>query len=201
MRRFVLSGALAGAAAAFAFTALHHLVISDIWFSLPLMLMAGAICGLCLAWTYGRLVRLPDGRSWWAYNLLFVLLFAVLGVVSVLLFEPITTVAEVLARGGRPDALIDRALPLNVAYVPASAAIVWLAFGRSRRMLDVLAILVTCVVLVALLGLNLSLLGLVEIPMGAMYLVAELFGLTLFLSAAYAGVFQMLERRTLRRRD
>jgi Mg2+/citrate symporter len=55
--RFLLSGVIAGAASTLVFTAIHHLFISNIWFSLLPMLIAGALCGLCLAWSYGRLFR------------------------------------------------------------------------------------------------------------------------------------------------
>ena len=46
---YLRSGALAGAGAAFAFTAFHQLVISNIWASLPIVVIAGAMCGVAVA--------------------------------------------------------------------------------------------------------------------------------------------------------
>ena len=64
----------------------------------------------------------------------------------------------------------------------------WAAFG---------AIVVTCVVLVALLGLNVSVIGLVEIPRGSVSLVAELYALIMVLDVAYMATYVVLERRAL----
>jgi hypothetical protein len=87
-RRQLTSGAVAGAASAIAFTALHHVLISDIWFSLPIMVAAGALSGLCLAWTYRVLFGTPSTTRWWLYNGVWVALLALLGVASFLVYEP-----------------------------------------------------------------------------------------------------------------
>jgi hypothetical protein len=50
--RFAFSGAIAGAAATLAFTLIHGLFISDISFTLVMMLPAGAACGALVAWSY-----------------------------------------------------------------------------------------------------------------------------------------------------
>lgn len=57
------------------------------------------------------------------------------------------------------------------------------------------------VVLMLLLGPNpnVSAIGLVAIPASSRYVIVELFGLIVALNVAYAAVFLMLERRTLRR--
>ena len=59
------------------------------------------------------------------------------------------------------------------------------------------ALLLTCTVLIALLGLNESAIGLVYVPQGSLYLIVELFGLIVALNAAYVAVFFVLERGTL----
>src|SRR5262245_56624016 len=56
-------GALAGAFAALVFTIVHQIVISPIWFALPAMLAAGALCGTCIAWSYLSVVRTPSQAS------------------------------------------------------------------------------------------------------------------------------------------
>ncbi len=56
---FILAGIIAGAVSAYCFALIHRALISDIGFSLPALLVAGAICGMCLSWTYGALFRQP----------------------------------------------------------------------------------------------------------------------------------------------
>jgi len=56
----------------------------------------------------------------------------------------------------------------------------WLQYG---------GILFTCAVLVLLLGLNVSAIGLIEIPRSALYLVLELTGLILALNLVYVVAF------------
>jgi hypothetical protein len=54
-------------------------------------------------------------------------------------------------------------------------------------------------VLVLSLGLNVSAIGLVDIPRGSLYLIMELFGLIVALNGVYAVVFVALERQSLLR--
>jgi hypothetical protein len=191
--RHLRTGALAGAASALAFTALHHVLISDIWFSLVPMLIAGAICGLCVAWSHGRLYRPPSVASWLRYNATYVALLVLLGVVSIMVFEPVTTIPELIAANGPPEALIAQAMPLTIAFTLASAALIGLRRGRNP--IDVASVLVTCAALVVLLGLNVSTLGLVHLPAGALSLVAQMFGLILVLDLVFVIVFLLLERQ------
>jgi hypothetical protein len=193
--RFAGSGAVAGAFSAFAFTIVHNLAISDIWFSLPAMLAAGALSGACVGWSHALLVGRPTLGSWLRYNLLYLAMFALLGAASVLIFEPATTLGAVLRTREPPNALFARAMPLSLAFLAATTA----AVARRYRpgWLGVGAILLTTVVLLALLGLNVSVIGLVEVPRSASYLIAELFALIFILSAVYAAAFALLERRAL----
>jgi hypothetical protein len=46
MWRTLASGTIAGSVSAFVFAAIHDLFISDIWYSLNVLLVAGALCGL-----------------------------------------------------------------------------------------------------------------------------------------------------------
>lgn len=189
------SGALAGAGAALVFTALHHATISNIWFSVVPMLLAGAACGTCVAWSYGRLFTPPGVATWLRYNLVFTTLFVVLGVVSLLVFEPVTTIPALLAANAPPRDLIREALPLTIGFILVSAGLIH--WWRGRNLLDAVAILVTCAVLIVLLGVNISILGLIFLPVTAGVLVAKVFGLILALNAAYVAFFLALERRQL----
>ena len=71
--RFVLVGAFAGALSALVFTIVHQLIISSIWFAVVSMLVAGAVSGVCLAWSYAVVVNHKNVRTWLTYNSLYVL--------------------------------------------------------------------------------------------------------------------------------
>jgi hypothetical protein len=90
---FVGSGALAGAVSALVFTVIHQLLISPIWFALPAMLAAGAICGVCLAWSYTLVAPLSSVGSWLRYNCFFLAMFVRSGSPPLVAFEPVTTIA------------------------------------------------------------------------------------------------------------
>lgn len=194
IRRLLLSGAAAGAASAFAFTALHHLLISDIWFSLGLMLAAGGLSGLCLAWTYGILFDAPTARGWWLYNGVWVALLVLLGLTSFLVYEPVTTMAAVMAAGGAPPAeLLRQATPLTVGFTIGATAVLSALWGRT--LLKAASLLVTTAVIVSLLGINVSALGLVELDGSAVFLLAEMLVLIMALIFGFAAIFHVVERR------
>lgn len=190
-----LSGATAGAASALAFTVIHDIVISDIWLAAPMMLFAGALCGLCIGWSYARLVEKPSIGSWLSYNLLYVTMLMLLGVASVIMFEPVVSMAALMASNGPPSELIRLALPVTLAFTVASSVAISLLYGPSWRRFG--AILLTSSVLVLLLGLNVSVLGLVSIPRGSLYLVAEFLGLIVVINVVFVAVFIGLERRNM----
>jgi hypothetical protein len=193
--RYARSGAVAGAISALAFTTVHGLLISDIWFSAVAMIAAGALSGGCIAWSYALLVRAPSLGSWVRYNLVYLGMFAVLGMASVLVFEPVTTVAALLQANAPPKALFAKAMPLTLVFLFSMTTLLSVLYGRQWRHYG--PILLTCAVLIALLGLNVSVIGLVFVPRGSGYLIAELFGLIFLLDAAYFAAFLGLERRTL----
>lgn len=190
------SGAIAGAASSIIFMAVHQALISNIWGTWPVMIGAGALCGLCIAWTYGLLLREPAAGSWAAYNLTFVGMFVVLGAISELVFSPITTLTAVIEATGSPDELIGNALPMTALFTIAAPAFVVALFGRQWK--RYLPVLLAVLVLVMTLGLNISIIGLVEIPGSSYYLVAELLVLTAALGLFYAVAFWALERHAMR---
>ena len=190
---FMRSGALAGAVSAAVFALVHSLLISDIWFSLLMLLAAGLICGFCLGWVFGLLFDRPSLGNWFHYNALFVGLLALIAIVSELVYEPVITLAEVMA--GPPNHLYLRAMPVTILTTLAISAIVYKLYGRTT--VQFVAILITSSVLVLFLGLNVSLMGLVSVPTESLYLVAENFGLILALGFVYFVVFAGLEWRGL----
>ena len=193
------SGAVAGVASTVGFTVIHHLLISDIWQTLPIMALAGALCGLCIAWSYGLVSERPSISSWLGYNLAHVAMLGLLGTISVVVFEPITTMAAVIEANESPTALITTAMPTTVAVALLASATLSAMYGRQWS--HHAAILVTVTVLVLFLGLNVSAIGLVDIPTDSTLLIAEIFGLILGLALLYAAVFIGLEWRMLRRLD
>ena len=195
--RYARSGAAAGAVSAFVFAIIHDLFISDIWFSLIALVAAGAVCGLCLGWSYALLVAAPSLGGWLGYNLLYLAMFLLLGAASVLVYEPVTTLSAVIAANAPPDELIRQAMPMTAAFTLGTALLVSLLYPKSWRRLG--AILLTCTVLVLLLGLNVSAIGLVDMPRSSLYLILELFGLIVALIGVYAVVFVALERQSLLR--
>jgi hypothetical protein len=186
------SGAVAGAASTLVFTWVHDLVISDIWAMLAPMLVAGVACGASLAWSYRRVAARPSVAGWLGYTATHVVMLGLLGAVSVAVFEPVSTMAELVTADAPPDALIGRAMPLTVAYTLASAAVSTAGFARTLRGFG--PVLAATTLLVALLGLNVSVIGLVEIPAGSRVVVAELLGLVALLGAVFAGGAVVLER-------
>lgn len=196
-RSYLLSGPLTGALSAVSFALIHALFISNIWFSLVPMIVAGSLCGLGISWSYRVVVRRPSLGSWLGYNALFIAMLALLGLASELLFEPITTIPALLQGGEPPNDLFQRAMPLTITFTLVSAASLswlyrcgWRGFG---------AILMASALLVSLLGLNVSIMGLVYIPRGDLYRILELYGLILSLGLVYMALFAARERKGLLR--
>jgi hypothetical protein len=100
--------------------------------------------------------------------------------------------AAVVTLNGPPTELIDQAMPMTTVFTLGMAALITLLYGRSIT--KFFAVLITCTVLVALLGLNLSATGLVNIPSGSLVVIAELFGLIVVLNAVYVMVYLVFER-------
>jgi hypothetical protein len=168
------------------FTGIHQLLISSIWFALPAMLVAGALCGACLAGTYLLVAWTPSAAGWLRFNLLFLAMFVALGATSIAVFEPVTTIAALLQTNEPPRDLIGRALPMTAIFALAMALL--LSALYRPRLVGALALTGTTVVLLLLLGLNISVLGLVEVAKGETHLLGATFGLLLGLAAVYALV-------------
>jgi hypothetical protein len=194
--RFPLSGAAAGAFSALVFVWVHDLLISDIWFSLIPMLVAGALCGAAVAWTFALLFPSATIGGWLGYNVLYVAALVAMGLISLLVYEPITTAAALIEAGGSPTELIRRATPLSLVSIVLTAALLHRLWGRGIG--HFLALLVSSSLVIVLLGLNVSVLGLVEFDSQGWKLVLITYGLTLLLNAVFVGAFAVLERRAFR---
>lgn len=196
---FAASGAMAGAFSAFVFCAIHQLIISSIWFSIVALVVAGAVCGACLAWSYSLSVKNQTIRSWVRYNALYVGALVGLGITSLVAFEPVTTIPALLKSNAPPRELIARSLPITALFTIGSAALLTALYRPGWR--GAAAILVTTVVVVLFLGLNISILGLVSVPTAFLYLVVEVLALILSLALVYAGTMGLVWRKVLLQRD
>ncbi len=195
MARFVGSGALAGAISTLVFTVVHDIFISDIWSMLVIMLVSGALCGMCIGWSFGLLVARPSLRGWLMYNMILNGMLILLGIVSLLLFEPIISMAALSGSDGPPLDLLGQALPLAAVFTLIMAVLITIGYGRGWPRFC--AVLITSILLVLLLGHNVFILGLIEIPRGSLYLVLEMFGLILLLNLVYVAAFLGLEHKQL----
>ena len=193
--RFLFSGAVAGAISTFIFIIIHDILISDIWSMSVIMLLVGALCGGSISGSYGLLVERPFWQSWLVYNLIYVGMLILLGLVSVLLFEPVTTIAALSAAGGLPMDLLGQAMPMTAVFTLLMSVLITLVYGRSWAKFGV--VLFTSALLVLLLGHNVFILGLIAIPQGSLYLVLEMFGLILLLNIVYVVAFGLLQLHTL----
>ena len=191
--RFPLTGAAAGAFSALVFMVVHQVLISDIWFSLVVMLVSGALCGAAVAWTYALLFTRRTLAGWIAYNLAYVAALVAMGLVSLVVYEPVTTAADLIAAGGSPTELIRRATPLSAVSILITAVLLQRLWGRGAG--QFLALLLCSTLIILLLGLNVSVLGLVEFDSQGWVLVLYTYGLTLLLNLVYLASFAVLERR------
>lgn len=192
---FIGAGTFAGIFAVLLFTAVHQVLISAIWFALPAMLGAGAACGASLAWSYLQVVSAPSAPTWLRYITLFLAMFVLLGIVSVVTFEPQTTIAALLKTNEPPRQLIGRALPMTGLF--AVATVVALTLLYRPHVGGALSLLVTTTLLLLVLGLNISILGLVEVPRAQLGVLAETFALLGTLVFVYGATVFVLQRARL----
>ena len=181
---FTASGAFSGALSALVFCVVHQLLISPIWFALVAMLVAGAVSGSSIAWSYVLIARKPTVGSWIRYNFLYVVILLVLGAVSLIMFEPVTTIATLLKSNEPPRALIGQALPITALFTIGSAGLLTVLYRPG--LVGRLAILMTTLVIVLFLGLNISILGLVFVPKSSLYVVGEVVALIVALALVYS---------------
>lgn len=192
-RGFVAAGAAAGGLSALAFTALHQVLINPIWFALPAMIGAGVLCGVCLAWSYSLLVAHPAIPTWFRFNASFVGLFVALGLTSLVVFQPVTTITALLQAKAPPNDLIAHAFPMTAGFTLAAAGILCLVYRPKIR--GALALLVTTSVMVLLLGLNISVLGLVAVASSERTVLLEVFLFLAALALVYAVLVVLLRRK------
>lgn len=173
-----------GAAAVLAFVIIHDILIVDIWFNAIPMIVAGALCGLCVVWSYRTGIAGHSTRAWLSFTGLFVVEMAALGATSLFVLSPRWTMAELMVADDAFEQLMPPSVPLMVAAMVAGTGLFWLYCGRQSAALVPIAI--TQVLLVFLLGHQFVFLGLVETSSTLMRLFAEFTGITAALAAGFA---------------
>ena len=178
-------GALVGMLTVLGFVVIHEIFIVDIWDSLRRMVIAGAVCGLCLVWSYDKAVTDHSTRRWFGYNASYAALLVALGAVSFVVLEPRFTMAELMVSDDALAQLIPPALPLMIVAAVAGSFLLWVLYGRRRAAL--IPIVVTQTLLVILVGHNLAILGVVEMSADLLYVVGEFVVLTVSLALGFAA--------------
>lgn len=191
------AGGLAGVISVLVFTVLHQVFISAIWWMFPIMAVAGAACGLALYWCYTELVPEPSWRSWWGYTTSFILMFGLLALASLIVYEPIITMAEVLESSGGNPIPMSETLALMVPFTLVWAGLLTWFYKAGLRGFRAASIAIA--VLMLLLGFNLSTVGLVDVPTEGWILLAEFFGYVTALGVSYGLSHTLLVRLRVRR--
>jgi len=184
-------GALVGVLTVLGFVVIHEILIVDIWDSLRRMVVAGAVCGLCLVWSYNKAVPGHSTTRWFGYNASYAALLVALGAVSFVVLEPRFTMAELMVSDDALAQVIPPALPLMIVAAVAGSFLLWVLYGRRRAAL--IPILVTQTLLVLLVGHNLAILGVVEMSADLLYVVGEFVALTVALAAGFAAGVMLIE--------
>ncbi len=193
---FVVAGALAGIISVVVFAAVHAMTISDIWFSLPIMAIAGALVGTALAWSYQVMGNAMRVSRWLAYSGSYLGLLVTLGVGSLIVYEPVSTMRLLTGVMGlqEADRLVGEALPLMIVLTVAGSATLTLLFGRSWW--HFFPNLLTMILVMALVGSNVVIIGLIELDSSAIPALIEFMGLVVVIIGVYAGVMAAVVQRT-----
>lgn len=176
-------GALAGVVVVLGFTFIHDVFISDIWFNVGPMMFAGALCGLCVVWSYRKGVADHSTAAWFRYAGLYAAEMIALGAVSFAVLRPQFTMAELMVADNAIDRLLPPSMPLMIGAMAVGTIVVWVYCGRRRPAL--ISIVSAHVLLVFFLGHQFAFLGLVESSSALLEVFGEFALLTLGLAAAF----------------
>jgi hypothetical protein len=176
-------GAVTGVLVVLGFTVVHDIFISDIWFNVGPMLFTGALCGLCVAWSYRIGVADHSTTAWFRYAGLHAVEMIALGAVSLMVLRPRFTMAELMVADDAFERLLPQSMPLMIGAMVVGTILVWLYCGRRRAALAPIA--VTQVLLVFLLGHQFAFLGLVESSTALLVVFGEFALFTVGLTATF----------------
>ena len=121
--RAVGLGATSGVLATLVFLVVHAIAISDIWFSAPMVVVAGAGSGACLGWSHAVVFRRPSRGTWVTWNAVQTSLLLVLGTTSALVYSPRWSMADLMVDEPPLADLFAAALPLMFVLTAAGLAL------------------------------------------------------------------------------
>jgi hypothetical protein len=176
-------GALTGVVVVLLFTIVHNVFITDIWFNAGPMLLAGALCGFSITWSYRKGVVGHSTAAWFRYAGLYAAEMIALGAVSLVVLRPRFTMAELMVADDALEQLMPPSLPLMIGAMVVGTVLIWLYYGRRWAALAPIA--VTQVLLVFLLGHQFAFLGLVESSSALLVIFGEFALITVGLTAAF----------------
>lgn len=196
---FVAAGALAGMISMVVFAGVHALTISDIWWSLPMMAGAGAIVGSALAWSFRVMGNPMTPRRWLAFTGLHLGLLVGLAVASLLVFEPETTAALLFGVLGMQEAdrLLGVALPFTAGFTVVASVLMTSLFGRAWW--HFFPTMATMALVMATLGSNVVIIGLIDLDERAIPALTKFLGLTVLIVGTYSALMAVSLARSASR--
>jgi hypothetical protein len=147
------------------------------------MLLAGALCGFSITWSYRKGVVGHSTAAWFRYAGLYAAEMIALGAVSLVVLRPRFTMAELMVADDALEQLMPPSLPLMIGAMVVGTVLIWLYYGRRWAALAPIA--VTQVLLVFLLGHQFAFLGLVESSSALLVIFGEFALITVGLTAAF----------------
>ncbi len=176
-------GALSGAVVVLAFTVVHDILISDIWFNAGPMVFAGGLTGLCIVWAYNRSVTDHSSAAWFQFAAILTVELIVLGAASLIVLSPEFSMAELMVADDAFERLLPPSMPLIIGAMVVGTASMWIYYGRKPAAL--IPLFVTQVLLVFLIGHQFAFLGLVETTTALLMVFIEFGVITAGLAAVY----------------
>ena len=187
------AGSLAGILSALIFAIAHNLFIENIWYAIFFLVSGGMIGGITLAFNYFYMTEIPTAQNWAMYNFIFVTKYILLGVVSILVFEPVTTIPEILEINRRSGDMYTTALPLTVAFTLIFSFLMSLMFATKIK--QFLLIIITNIIMMVALGINVSILGLVYTNKTSFELIMEVTGLIVLIMGTFSFGFLLFGKK------
>lgn len=192
MALFVLAGAIAGIISMVVFAMVHAMTISDIWFALPIMVVAGAMVGAALAWSFKVMENAMTVTRWLAYTGCYLGVLVVLCAGSLIVYEPVTTMGMLFGALGlqEADRLVAEALPFTIAFTVLASLAMTMLFGRVWW--HFFPSLVTTALVMTFLGSNVVIIGLIELDSAAVPALAEFLTLVVVIVVVYAALMAVV---------
>ncbi|MHA2503534.1 MAG: hypothetical protein ACXAE3_11770 [Candidatus Kariarchaeaceae archaeon] len=186
-------GIITGLLACIVFNIFHQITISNIWNMSAFMLPVSALAGFTLLSSYGVLYGDFVTFTFSIYIVYHTLSLTALSLVSVIVFTPRYNSATVIndTGGAPPPQMIRDAFPLTIAWMLVSTIVIVLLVNPT--LVGFLSTLAASATLFLTLGLNLSILGLVELEPQHRYLVHKFLAMNVGLGLSFLVIYLPLD--------